>query len=208
MEGCGAFMKLCCCRCTLKDNYKALFQRKPSALAPLDGMRFMAVMWVFCLHNSMNTFFFFKCLFPEKAMWFWLLLCNGDMGVDIFFVLSGFLIAFVLNREYVKYGDIDWLHFMKMRVLRIYPAMAVYIVLAFFFHIITGQGPVATAKYVLPIAFLSANLVGSAIHKSHIWSVCVEMQFYLFSPYLLKKILRSEKPWMIPLIVGVASTIL
>lgn len=130
------------------------------------------------------------------------------MGVDIFFVLSGFLIAFVLNREYVKYGDIDWFHFMKMRVARIYPAMATFIAFGFFYYMIMGATPLATANFVLPIIFMSSNLVGSGIHVSHLWSVCVEMQFYLFSPYLLKKILRSEKPWMVPLIVGVISTII
>ena len=52
----------------------------------------------------------------------------GDLGVDIFFVLSGFLITFILSKEYKKYGDIDWSHFMKMRFLRLYPAYVAFLI--------------------------------------------------------------------------------
>jgi peptidoglycan/LPS O-acetylase OafA/YrhL len=103
-----------------------LFKRKPSALAPLDGIRFMAVMWVFLMHATMNVFFFYKCSNIQNP--FYVLQRNGDMGVDIFFVLSGFLIAFVLNREYEKHGDIDWAHFMKMRFLRLYPGLCSFLI--------------------------------------------------------------------------------
>jgi peptidoglycan/LPS O-acetylase OafA/YrhL len=97
------------------------------------------------------------------------------MGVDIFFVLSGFLIAFVLNREYSKYEDIDWYHFMRMRFLRIFPGMCSLLVAAFFFFILIGSSFGDNMKFILPAIFFVANLVGSKIHKSHLWSVCVEM---------------------------------
>ena len=129
------------------------------------------------------------------------------MGVDIFFVLSGFLITFMLSREFNKYGDIDWSHFMKMRLLRLYPAYATLIIIAFI--LICGVGGVVYAlTWSLPALFFVANLVPLKIHMSHLWSVCVEMQFYLFSPFLVKKMMGSEKPWMIPAVVALVSTIL
>ena len=54
---------------------------------------------------------------------------NGDMGVDIFFVLSGFLISFILLKEYKKYGNIDKKHFMLNRFLRIWPAVLFFCIL-------------------------------------------------------------------------------
>lgn len=204
-EGCLAFLKLCCCKCTPGANFKSLTQRRPSSLAVLDGMRFMAVLWVFVLHNNMNTFLFYPCLFPKSQ--FWNLTQNGDVGVDIFFVLSGFLISFVLKKEYDKNGDIDWTHFMKMRFLRIYPAMGFYIGLSLIVLPFMGVDIVGMVKYALPPAFFVNNLVGTKIHKSHLWSIAIEMQFYLFSPWLLKKMIRSDKPWIVPTVICIISIV-
>ena len=145
-EGCGAFMKLFCCSCTPGLNFKSMFMRKPSALAPLDGMRFMAVLWVLLIHTNMFTYKFYQCLSfnPEAAAddnlhWLWGIFDNGDLGVDIFFVLSGFLITFILSKEYNKYGDIDWSHFMKMRFLRLYPAYVAFLIQAFVLMCVTPE---------------------------------------------------------------------
>ena len=45
------------------------------------------------------------------------------MGVDMFFVLSGFLISWMLLREYDKYGEIDFINFVRGRFLRLWPAL-------------------------------------------------------------------------------------
>ena len=96
---------------------------------------------------------------------------------------------------------------MKMRLLRLYPAYATLIIIAFI--LICGVGGVVYAlTWSLPALFFVANLVPLKIHMSHLWSVCVEMQFYLFSPFLVKKMMGSEKPWMIPAVVALVSTIL
>ena len=168
----------------------------------------MAVLWVFCVHNNLFCFQFYTCLFPFQNTWIWTVFGNGDMGVDIFFVLSGFLITFVLNREYKKYGDIDWWHFMRMRFLRLYPGYGTFIGIAFFFLLLSGTDAISIANFVLPPLFFVANLVGGKIHKTHLWSVCVEMQFYLFSPYLVKTMFKSDKPWITPAVLCIVSTIL
>jgi peptidoglycan/LPS O-acetylase OafA/YrhL len=59
---------------------------------------------------------------------------------------------------------------------------------------------------MLPAVFVN-NMVGN-LHKSHLWSIAVEMQFYVFSPYLLKKMLKLEKPMKVPLTILVLSTVL
>lgn len=172
-QGCCGFLEICCCRCTPIDNWMSLFQRKPSALAPLDGLRFIAVLWVYVVHVGDYSFQFHTCLRPTNM--FWSIITSGDSGVDIFFVLSGFLIYFVLKREYDKYQDIDWVHFMKMRFLRIFPAMITFLVAAFIFLMLTGWAfSKAITFFILPIFFVN-NLVGKDIHYSHLWSISVEM---------------------------------
>ena len=52
---------------------------------------------------------------------------NGDVGVDLFFVLSGFLISFILYKELVKYdGRIDFLNFVRGRFLRLGPLIMAF----------------------------------------------------------------------------------
>ena len=128
------------------------------------------------------------------------------MGVELFFVLSGFLISYVLKREYDKYGDIDWVYFMKLRFLRIYPGLLAYLFFSFVYRTIGTGDLVGVANYVLPPAFFVNNFMPKKIHRSHLWSIAVEMQFYTLSPYLLKKMLRSEKPWIYPLVAFIFCT--
>ena len=54
------------------------------------------------------------------------LIAHGEIGVDIFFTLSGFLIGFILFKEFDKNGSIDIFNFYRSRFLRIWPALAFY----------------------------------------------------------------------------------
>lgn len=51
---------------------------------------------------------------------------NGESGVDIFFVLSGFLISYVLIKDIDKNGQIDWWNFIRGRIMRIYPVLIIF----------------------------------------------------------------------------------
>ena len=97
---------------------------------------------------------------------------NGDVGVDIFFVLSGFLICHILLKECSKNdGDLDGLGFIRNRFFRIWPALFYWntcnlpIIMVFFG--ITGA---FTGSYLNNLTFLN-NYFG---HFSHLWSVAVE----------------------------------
>lgn len=76
--------------------------------------------------------------------WFYLMapVIAGNLGVDLFFVLSGFLITYVLMREMDKYGEIDYGLFIKSRFCRIWPMIAVitFIFLAFFYSSSQNEG--------------------------------------------------------------------
>ena len=125
-SGCSAFLRILFCKCKPISNFKAIFERKPSALTPLDGIRALAVLWVYGLHVGYLWGGYMACftLLPQN---YWLVLfTKGDLGVDMFFVLSGFLIAFILLKECDKYGKwLDVFNFYRGRFLRIWPMMAI-----------------------------------------------------------------------------------
>jgi peptidoglycan/LPS O-acetylase OafA/YrhL len=119
------------------------------------------------------------------------------LGVDIFFVLSGFLIADILIREIRKYGHVEFFHFLRSRFLRIWPALFLQAIVGLGF----GQGLKAGIVSILFI--FNFFEIGS-----HLWSVSVEFQFYLFSPLIVTQMYFSERPHMIPLILFAMSMIL
>jgi peptidoglycan/LPS O-acetylase OafA/YrhL len=92
-----------------------------------------------------------------------------------------------------------------MRFFRLYPALLTYLIGALFVSIISKVSLIEVLKYILFPLFFVNNLVGAS-HYSHLWSIAVEMQFYVLSPWLLKKMLKSDRPWIVPLMIFIVST--
>ena len=113
---------------------------------------------------------------------------GGSFGVDLFFVISGFLIVTLILREKKRTDEISLKHFYTRRFLRIFPAY--YLVLLFTGAIayLRPEGNSATAvKHDLPFALLYiANFVHMQSQLSITWSLSVEEQFYLVVPAVLK----------------------
>jgi len=119
----------------------------------------------------------------------------GSIGVTIFFVLSGFLITYLLFQEHSTKGNIKITNFYFRRILRIWPLY--FIVLLFGVFIYPGNVDsvaVWLSVFFLPnIAFMLGKLPGLI---DPIWSLGVEEQFYLFHPHIfrmsnLKKIFNT-----------------
>jgi peptidoglycan/LPS O-acetylase OafA/YrhL len=123
---------------------------------------------------------------------------GGFIGVDVFFVISGFLITSLLLREQTKTGRVSILGFYARRVRRILPASALVVVLTvvasyYFLGFIAGNGVAADAKWTAVFAanihfgLLNTNYLGSQLPPSpllHMWSLGVEEQFYVVWPGL------------------------
>jgi peptidoglycan/LPS O-acetylase OafA/YrhL len=149
----------------------------------LDGIRAVAVLAVVGFHS------------------FVFLAGGGWMGVDVFFVLSGYLITSILLTEHRRTGQMRMGNFYVRRMLRLYPALLLTLVLGVFFYKYLGDGgtlvgyaktAAAAGLYVENFIWaFTGNEVGSL---GHTWSLAVEMQFYLVWPPLLAWLVLRKKP--------------
>lgn len=160
----------------------------------LDGLRFFAFVLVYLFHEGVPFPILSSVLGPTLTQAF---RTNGWVGVQLFFVLSGFLITTLLLREESRFGRIDIRAFWVRRILRIWPLYYLTLFIAFallpwadgFFR------PTADRSWLtfhLPafLAFLGNWSMGYGRPvpldaQSILWSVCVEEQFYLLCPVLL-----------------------
>ena len=144
-------------------------------------------------------------------------LVGGSIGVDVFFVLSGFLITSLLLEEWSLTTRIKLFEFYRRRVLRLFPALAVAVALVGVLYAVIpglddGWPYLPTA---LAVVFYSGNWVtafASPVGQhtlgalTHTWSLAVEEQFYLLWPLIL--IACLQRRWsparLVKLLVGIA----
>jgi peptidoglycan/LPS O-acetylase OafA/YrhL len=110
----------------------------------------------------------------------------GFVGVDLFFVLSGFLISGLLYTEYQKEGTIDFRRFFVRRGLKIYPAFYAMILATFIVQFAAGKLSTGGA-YASEILFMQDYKPSI---WPHCWSLGVEEKFYIFLPIFLILLIR------------------
>lgn len=160
----------------------------------IDGLRAVAVLLVLLCHVGLA--------FP-----------GGYIGVDVFFVISGFLITSILVSDYEQ-GRFNLVRFYAKRFIRLYPALLVVIVLVFaaafcladqkLLKTVLHSGSYATAS--ISNAYFSKNLgyfdLGTQFQPFlHTWTLGVEWQYYLLAPVLIWILLKHSKE---ALIIGLA----
>lgn len=122
-------------------------------------------------------------------------------GVTIFFVLSGFLITYLLQQEKVN-NEINIKKFYMRRIFRIWPLYYAYLLICII--VVIQKGETINSQSLLFYTFFAANipfLIGNMIPSMfHYWSLGAEEQFYLFWPWVNKKINRLVN--IIPFLVG------
>jgi peptidoglycan/LPS O-acetylase OafA/YrhL len=173
-----------------------IFERLNAQHRPdIDGLRAVAVIPVLLFHAGLGAF------------------TAGFLGVDVFFVISGFLITSILVRE-AEEGRFSIVAFYNRRVRRIFPALfvmlaAVTVAAAFIL------APTAFSRYarsLIATTLFSSNFLfwkqtgyfdTTALEKPllHTWSLAVEEQFYLVWPLMLGTIFRfGMKQYLLPLL--------
>lgn len=160
----------------------------------LDGVRGLAYLIVFFDHTV-----------PAHAP-------GGNTGVDLFFVLSGFLITTILLKEQKRFGAIDIAKFYLRRALRLLPALYLLAAMCILYlWLFEPEAKLTTALNGLPsLLFYYYNWYiirvpggGSALFP-HLWSLSVEEQFYIVWPFVLSLALwRGGRTFDIVLAIGI-----
>lgn len=159
---------------------REICQRRTHAYRPdIDGLRALAVIPVIMLHAGVEFF------------------SGGFIGVDVFFVISGFLITKIIWKD-VNSGEFSIAEFYRRRARRILPALFFMLFTCGLFGLLLmlpGQFNEFTESALASLIF-SANIYfalkldyfsasASEIPLLHLWSLGVEEQFYIFFPLLL-----------------------
>jgi len=159
-------------------------QQSPRFRRDIQGLRMLAVLAVILDH---------LVAWPK----------GGFVGVDVFFVISGFLITGLLIREYEQTGEISFKGFYRRRIKRILPAAiaTLLVTMAAAFAFLTPANSKQTAWDAVYALFFSANwnfaLAGTDYFQAdeapsplqHFWTLSVEEQFYFVWPLLIVGIL-------------------
>ncbi|CAN5419941.1 N/A [soil metagenome] len=168
---------------------------KPGRLAGLDGLRAIAVLAVILYHLGSG------------------ILPGGYIGVDVFFVISGYLITGLLVREKDSRGRIRLSGFWMRRARRLLPALGLVVVVSASAALVIGGNPlVHLGRQVLGAATFSSNWLSIAASQSYfdetspelfrnLWSLAVEEQFYLAWPLVILLVLavrsRRARLWIV-----------
>lgn len=169
--------------------------RRLESLPALDGVRGIAIAAVVCCH----------ILDWE----------GGFIGVDLFFVLSGFLITSVLLNEWAGTGTLRLRGFYHRRLRRLYPAMATtlfaFVVITLAEHEADGASLrhmlLSLPMFALYLGNLARWLTPMPLGVQHLWTLATEEQFYLVWPPVLLLLMRRRVS-VRRLLVGLAAIFL
>jgi peptidoglycan/LPS O-acetylase OafA/YrhL len=149
----------------------------------LDGLRALAVGLVIVNH---------------VAGWF----PGGAVGVNIFFVLSGYLITSLLLDEHEKTGRLRRGRFYIRRALRLYPALAVMLGVTFLLGGVALKSVLIAGSYTTNL-FMTLSL-NPVLPYTHTWSLAQEEQFYLLWPLLLPLFIRLGRRASVAILTVIA----
>ena len=166
----------------------------------IDGLRSIAVLSVVAYHFAPGRF------------------RGGFVGVDIFFVISGFLISSIIYKE-LENGSFSIVEFYVRRIRRIYPALVIvlacscvagWLILLPTDFVSLGQQIVGGSTFVANVVlwWQSGYFADDAARKPllHLWSLGVEEQYYLFFPLLCALFYRTRSKWNLPVVFAAVAT--
>jgi peptidoglycan/LPS O-acetylase OafA/YrhL len=168
----------------------------------IDGLRAFAVLVVIIFHLDLGY------------------LNGGFVGVDIFFVISGFLITGLIQKEVINRGSFDFTRFYIRRIRRLFPALFVTILVSSIISIFLLSPPHLErlgGSIIHALSSLSnfyfwseADYFDSSADAKpllHIWSLSVEEQFYLLWPFLFVFLIKKKSQFTVVLTLSAMAVI-
>ena len=158
----------------------------------IDGLRALAVIFVIFYHCKLIVFGFE----PFKG---------GFVGVDIFFVISGYLITSILINDYSSQGKINILDFIERRIRRIVPALIFFILIVFLLILLLFKDYqkfffLNLDNIIKSIFFTSNEILSDYFDPGreanlfyHTWSLSIEIQIYLIFVFCFFFIIKLKK---------------
>ena len=166
----------------MKEYFNRLYLRPANNYKPVDGIRAIAVLWVIIFHAWLFQYNFFKPT-GDKVLDnpFLIWISKGDLGVDLFFVISGFLIGTILFKELKKNNKINFKKFYIRRFLRLMPVYIFSMILGVYFlnDIAPGNWKMAWSNLLYINNYIRGSYMGWT------WSLAIEEQFYLIAPFMI-----------------------
>jgi peptidoglycan/LPS O-acetylase OafA/YrhL len=146
----------------------------------LDGLRAVAVLAVMGFHFCHGV------------------VSGGSLGVDVFFVLSGYLITSILAGEIERRGTLDYRAFLMRRARRLLPALGVLLIAYAILSPLLCPGVAArrwldVATAVFYVTNLRETFWPANTPLSHTWSLAIEEQFYLLWPFAVLALARFDR---------------
>lgn len=184
----------------------------------IDGIRFLAILLVVVFHT--HGYFANKTanLYPgaaESHTWLHSLLSKGDRGVELFFVLSGFILCMPFAHRYINNGkEIKLGKYYLRRVTRLEPPYILAITGIFILQLVTHQYPELSLIQKMQHYFASLTYThGLIYHHTPIitvvaWSLEIEIQFYLMAPIFFKVLTLPALPRRVALLGFIAGMVL
>jgi len=159
----------------------------------LDVIRFFAAFMIIILHSyeAWNSWFDNGTNHVVKELFFFSgyinqFIKNLNIGVDVFFLLSGFLITYILIQEKSRFKTIHIWKFIVRRTLRIWPLYFLLILTApFLVNLLGTKSPNYLANIFFVGNFDIMHSKSWAYPFAHFWSIAVEEHFYLIWPFIL-----------------------
>ena len=152
----------------------------------LDGLRAISILFVLFSHAVGTHHFLAEGQVGP-------LLGLGELGVRVFFVISGYLITTLLLEETARYGRIDLGRFYLRRTMRIFPAFYAF-VLALIVLEAVGLIALNPGDKLHALTYTSNYDPDRSWYVGHTWSLAVEEHFYLLFPLLALVLLRRTQP--------------
>ncbi len=154
-------------------------------LISLDLLRLLAVAMVLGRHLEVPPGDWIPTLRPAVMFWN----TGGALGVDLFFVLSGFLVSGLLFSEFKKHGEISLSRFYVRRAWRIYPAFYTLVIITYFFSWWLTGWKMHDRQLFSELFFLQNYQQG---YWNHTWTLALEEHFYILLPLALLAMVRRN----------------